>query len=80
MLMIMRKYLACHTVEKTSRKFASQLSTLLQQRFNLRIFTYFTSLKLGHILIKNPKLLLLENPMWYINLHLHMMRTRHILV
>ena len=32
---------------KPSRKFASQLSTLLKQRFNVRIFTYFTLLKTG---------------------------------
>ena len=32
---------------KPSRKFASQLSTLLKQRFNVRIFTYYTSLKTG---------------------------------
>ena len=30
---------------KPSRKFASQLSTLLKQTFNVRIFTYYTSLK-----------------------------------
>ena len=33
--------------EKPSHKFASQLSTLLQQKFDVRIFTYYTSLKTG---------------------------------
>ena len=32
---------------KPSRKFASQLSTLLKKRFNVRIFTYYSSLKTG---------------------------------
>ena len=32
---------------KPSRKFASQLSTLLKQKFDVRIFTYYTSLKTG---------------------------------
>ena len=32
---------------KPSRKFVSQLSTLLKQRFNVRIFTYCTLLKTG---------------------------------
>ena len=32
---------------KPSRKFASQLSTLLKQRFNVRFFTYYSSLKTG---------------------------------
>ena len=32
---------------KPSHKFASQLSTLLKQKFDVRIFTYYTSLKTG---------------------------------
>ena len=32
---------------KPSHKFASQLSTLLKQKFDIRIFTYYTSLKTG---------------------------------
>ena len=32
---------------KPSRKFGSQLSTLLKQKFDVRIFTYYTSLKTG---------------------------------
>ena len=32
---------------RPSRKFASQLSTLLKQKFDVRIFTYYTSLKTG---------------------------------
>ena len=32
---------------KPPHKFASQLSTLLKQKFNVQIFTYYTSLKTG---------------------------------
>ena len=35
---------------KPSRKFASQLSTLLKQKLDVRIFTYYTSLKTGSVI------------------------------
>ena len=42
---------------KPSRKFASQLSTSLKQRFNVQIFTYYTSIKTGsyfNLKLKTP--------------------------
>ena len=57
---------------KPSRKFAPQLSTLPKQRFNVRIFTYYTSLKIGsyfNLKIKTPAALKTK---WF-NLHVHVM-------
>ena len=46
---------------KPSRKFASQLSTLLKQRFNCRIFTYDSSIKTGsYINLKSKTLAALK--------------------
>ena len=58
---------------KPSRKFASQLSTLRKQRFNVRIFTYYTSPKTGSYFNLKSKTPAALNPMWYINLHVHVM-------
>ena len=61
--------------EKPSRKSASQLSTLLKQRFNDRIFTYYTLLKTGSYFNLKPKTpsALKPNVVYCINLHVQVM-------
>ena len=60
---------------KQSRKFTSKLSTLLKQRFNVRFFTYYTSLKTGSYFNLKSKTLaaLKSNVVYTVNLHVHVM-------
>ena len=60
---------------KQSRKFTSKLSTLLKQRFNVRFFTHYTSLKTGSYFNLKSKTLaaLKSNVVYTVNLHVHVM-------